>query len=105
VPSPYLDTILTGSQAFCEKNAFLDGETVSEEKVCLWLQEDILQRRIIRRAKPKGPPGKRKGGRKAAVAVVGGADGVTDADGTIDAVLDQEAAKEAVWAEAKLLAA
>jgi hypothetical protein len=100
--SLYLYTILIDLQAFCKKNAFLDGETVSEEKVCLWLQEDILQRQTTRRAKPKGPLGKRKQGIKAAAAVVEGADSVADADCATD---DQDAAKEAVWAEAKLLAA
>jgi hypothetical protein len=100
--SLYLYTILIDLQAFCKKNAFLDGETVSKEKVCLWLQEDILQRRTTRQAKPKGPLGKRKQGIKAAAAVVEGADSVADTDCATD---DQDAAKEAVWAEAKLLAA
>jgi hypothetical protein len=46
--------------------------------------------------KPKGHLSKRKRGRKAAAAVAEGVDSVVDVDSAIDAILDQEAAKEAV---------
>ena len=42
-------------QEFCKKHDFLDGAIVTEKKVCLWLQEDLLLRRVpLKTTKVKG---------------------------------------------------
>jgi hypothetical protein len=56
---------LTTRQLFCQAQGFADGEIVTEDKVCLWLQEDILKRVTTKRGRaghlPKGQQ-KRKAG-------------------------------------------
>ena len=53
-----MDSQLTAQQLFCQAQSFADGEIVTEDKVCLWLQDDILKRVTTKRGKaghlPKG---------------------------------------------------
>ena len=50
-------------QEFCKKHDFPDGVIVTEKKVCLWLQEDILLQQVLlktTKVKGNGVLGKRK---------------------------------------------